>query len=185
MIGLFAFFYAFLHFSIYLGIDRFFEWDEIYKDIFERSYITVGFTAFLLLIPLAITSTKKMIRRLGKKWQSLHKLIYGIAVLGVVHFKTHSAEFERNEHEFLRVERGGDLVDDGHDLRRSSGERLVFEIDRVQNRLFAGVELSESGRSVLQIRIDRTGRIARTDAHLFVALARRIEKVSSCQKLFF
>lgn len=86
MLGLFAFFYAFLHFSIYLGIDRFFEWDEITKDIFKRPYITVGFTAFLMLIPLAITSTKKMIRRLGKKWKSLHKLIYGIAVLGVIHF---------------------------------------------------------------------------------------------------
>ena len=86
MLGLFAFFYAFLHFSIYLGIDRFFDWDEIFKDIFERPYITVGFTAFLLLIPLAITSTKKMIRRLGKKWQSLHRLIYVIVVLGVIHF---------------------------------------------------------------------------------------------------
>lgn len=86
MLGLFAFFYAFLHFSIYLVIDRFFEWDEIYKDIFKRPYITIGFSAFLLLFPLAITSTKKMIRRLGKKWQSLHRLIYTIAVLGVIHF---------------------------------------------------------------------------------------------------
>jgi len=59
MLGLFAFFYSFLHFGIYLGIDRFFEWAEIFEDIFERPYITVGFTAFILLIPLALTSTKK------------------------------------------------------------------------------------------------------------------------------
>ncbi len=86
MLGLFVFFYAFLHFSIYLAIDRFFEWDEIYKDIFERPFITVGFTAFILLIPLAVTSTKKMIRRLGKNWQKLHRLIYVIAVLAIIHF---------------------------------------------------------------------------------------------------
>ena len=86
MLGLFAFFYVFLHFGIYLGIDRFFEWQEIVEDIFERPYITVGFTAFILLIPLTVTSTKGMIRRLGKRWQKLHRLIYAIAVLGVIHF---------------------------------------------------------------------------------------------------
>lgn len=86
MLGLFAFFYAFLHFSIYLGIDRFFEWKEIIEDISKRPYITVGFTAFLLLIPLAVTSTKASIRRLGKRWTKLHRLIYVTAILGVVHF---------------------------------------------------------------------------------------------------
>ena len=86
MLGLFAFFYVFLHFSIYLGLDRFFEWQEIIKDITERPYITVGFTAFILLIPLALTSTKKSQRKLGKRWGKLHRLIYFTAILGVIHF---------------------------------------------------------------------------------------------------
>jgi sulfoxide reductase heme-binding subunit YedZ len=86
MLGLYAFFYAFLHFGIYLGIDRFFVWNEIIKDITERPYITVGFTAFILLFPLALTSTKKSIKKLGKRWQKLHRLIYVTAVLGVIHF---------------------------------------------------------------------------------------------------
>jgi len=86
MLGLFAFFYSFLHFGIYLGIDRFFEWAEIVEDIFERPYITLGFTAFVLLIPLTVTSTKNSIRRLGKNWTKLHRLIYIIATLGVIHF---------------------------------------------------------------------------------------------------
>ncbi len=86
MLGLFAFFYSFLHFSIYLGIDRFFEWAEIFEDVFERPYITVGFTAFILLIPLVFTSTKKSIIKMGKSWTKLHRLIYIIVVLGVLHF---------------------------------------------------------------------------------------------------
>ena len=86
MLGLFSFFYAFLHFGIYLGIDRFFEWPEIYEDIFERPYITIGFTAFLLLIPLVFTSTKNSIRKMGKNWIKLHRLIYIISILGVIHF---------------------------------------------------------------------------------------------------
>ncbi|KAA3612501.1 MAG: sulfoxide reductase heme-binding subunit YedZ [Calditrichaeota bacterium] len=86
MIGLFTFFYAFLHFGVYLGLDRFFEWPEIVEDISKRPFITIGFSAFILLIPLAITSTKGWIRRLGKKWKKLHYLVYLVAVLGVVHF---------------------------------------------------------------------------------------------------
>ena len=86
MLGLFAFFYVCLHFSIYLGIDRYFEWGEIVKDITARPYITVGFTAFLLLFPLAFTSTKKSMRKLGKRWVKLHRLIYIVAILGVIHF---------------------------------------------------------------------------------------------------
>ena len=70
MLGLFAFFYAFLHFSTYLVLDQFFDWDSIIKDIVKRPYITVGFPAFMLLIPLAVTSTDGMIRRLGgKRWK--------------------------------------------------------------------------------------------------------------------
>lgn len=86
MLGLYAFFYVSLHFLTYLILDQFFDWREIIQDIIERPYITVGFLAFVLLLPLAITSTKKMIHRLGKRWHKLHKLIYIIAILGVLHF---------------------------------------------------------------------------------------------------
>lgn len=87
MLGLFAFFYASLHFLTWLVIDQFFDWEAIIKDIAKRPYITVGFTAFLLLLPLAATSTNAMVRRLGAaRWQSLHRLVYVIAILGVVHF---------------------------------------------------------------------------------------------------
>jgi methionine sulfoxide reductase heme-binding subunit len=85
-IGLFAFFYATLHFSTYIGLDRFFDFSSIGEDILKRPYITVGFTAFLLLIPLALTSTKASIRRLGKRWTTLHRLVYVSAALGVLHF---------------------------------------------------------------------------------------------------
>jgi sulfoxide reductase heme-binding subunit YedZ len=86
LIGLFAFFYATLHFLIYMVLDQFFSLAAIGEDILERPYITVGFVAFVLLIPLAFTSTKKSIRRLGKRWQTLHRLVYVSAALGVLHF---------------------------------------------------------------------------------------------------
>jgi sulfoxide reductase heme-binding subunit YedZ len=86
MIGLFAFFYAFLHFLTYIWLDKFFDVHEMLQDIAKRKFITVGFTAFVLLIPLAITSTQEWVRRLGKNWQRLHKLIYVTAVLGVIHY---------------------------------------------------------------------------------------------------
>src|SRR5580700_3449188 len=87
MLGLFAFFYLCLHFTTWLALDRFFNWPQILDDISKRPYITVGFTAFLLLIPLAITSTAGWIRRLGgKRWQKLHRLIYVAAILGVIHY---------------------------------------------------------------------------------------------------
>src|SRR6202171_268305 len=87
MLGLFAFFYACLHFTTYIWLDKFFDISEMWKDIAKRKYITVGFTAFLLLIPLAVTSTAGWIRRLGgKRWQRLHRLIYVSAALGVIHY---------------------------------------------------------------------------------------------------
>ena len=87
MLGLFAFFYVLLHVSIYLVLDFFFAWDLIFDDIVERRYITAGFTGFVLLIPLAVTSTKGMIRRLGgARWRRLHRFVYGAVVAGVVHF---------------------------------------------------------------------------------------------------
>ena len=87
MLGLFAFFYASLHFTTFLWFDHFFDLAEMWKDVLKRPFITVGFIAFLLLIPLAATSTNGMIKRLGgKRWQLLHKLIYVIAPLGILHF---------------------------------------------------------------------------------------------------
>jgi sulfoxide reductase heme-binding subunit YedZ len=87
MLGLFAFFYAALHFTTFLWFDHFFDIDEMWKDVIKRPFITVGFTAFVLLVPLAVTSTNAMVRRLGgKRWQWLHRLIYLIAPLGILHF---------------------------------------------------------------------------------------------------
>jgi methionine sulfoxide reductase heme-binding subunit len=84
--GLSAFFYATIHLLIYITLDRFFEFGEIAADILQRPYITVGFLAFLLLLPLAVTSTRGWIRRLGRRWQMLHRLIYPAAALAVLHF---------------------------------------------------------------------------------------------------
>ena len=86
MLGLFTFFYVCLHFVTYIWLDQFFDPAAIVRDIIKRPFITVGFAAFLLLIPLAATSTHAMIRRLGRRWQQLHRLVYAIAILGVVHY---------------------------------------------------------------------------------------------------
>jgi len=85
-LGLFAFFYALLHFSIWMVLDLGFQLAWVWEDIVERPYITVGFTAFVLLIPLALTSTKASIRRLGRRWTKLHSLAYVSTALGTVHF---------------------------------------------------------------------------------------------------
>ena len=86
MLGLFAFFYVCLHLGVYLIFDQFFDPSAILEDIAKRPYITVGFAGFLLLIPLAVTSTNGMIKRLGRNWQRLHRLVYLIGMLGVVHY---------------------------------------------------------------------------------------------------
>lgn len=87
MLGLFAFFYVTLHFTTFLWFDHFFDLDEMIRDVVKRPFITVGFTAFVLLIPLAVTSTNGMVKRLGgKRWQWLHRAIYLIAPLGILHF---------------------------------------------------------------------------------------------------
>ena len=86
LLGLFAFFYLVLHFLTYLFLDRGLEWGTIIDDVAERPYITVGFAALLMIIPVAATSTHAMQRRLGRNWGRLHRLVYPIAVLGVVHF---------------------------------------------------------------------------------------------------
>ena len=87
MLGLFAFSYGTLHFLTYLWLDQFFDLASITKDVMKRPFITVGFTAFLLMVPLALTSTTGWIRRLGgRRWQALHRLVYGTATLGVVHY---------------------------------------------------------------------------------------------------
>ncbi len=87
MIGLFAFFYGTIHFLIYFILDRSLMFDGLWEDIVKRPYITMGFTAFVLLIPLGLTSTRGWIRRLGgKRWNLLHRLVYISAVLGVIHY---------------------------------------------------------------------------------------------------
>jgi len=87
MLGLFAFFYGTLHFLTWLVLDQFFAWEFILADIAKRPYITVGFTGFVLMIPLAITSTAGWIRRLGGRWWNrIHRLVYATGVAGVVHF---------------------------------------------------------------------------------------------------
>lgn len=86
MLGLFAFFYACLHFATYLVLDLGGFWSEIIPDILKRPFITVGFLAWLGMLPLALTSTKGMMRRLGRRWQLLHRLVYATGVLAVLHF---------------------------------------------------------------------------------------------------
>lgn len=86
MLGLFAFFYACLHFTTYIWLDQFFDLSAVLHDIAKRPFITVGFAAFVLLIPLAATSTDAMLRRLKRNWGRLHRLVYPIAALGVLHY---------------------------------------------------------------------------------------------------
>ncbi|MFA7270742.1 MAG: protein-methionine-sulfoxide reductase heme-binding subunit MsrQ [Sterolibacterium sp.] len=87
MLGLYAFFYALLHLAAYLWLDQFFDWQAIAKDILKRPFITIGMSAFVLLLPLALTSSSAMVKRLGgKRWQQLHRSIYVIAIFGVLHY---------------------------------------------------------------------------------------------------
>jgi len=87
MLGLFAFFYAALHFTTYVWLEQALDWPAIVEDILERPYITVGFTALVLLVPLAATSTNAMVRRLGgRRWKRLHQLVYVATLLGLLHF---------------------------------------------------------------------------------------------------
>ena len=86
MMGLFAFFYIFLHFLTYFVLDQSLDLAAVVEDVLERPYITLGMTALILMLPLAVTSTRGMMRRLGRRWQKLHRLVYGIGILGVWHF---------------------------------------------------------------------------------------------------
>lgn len=86
MVGLFAFFYATLHLLTWVVLDKFFDWPWMLEDIVERRFITVGMVSWALMLPLAVTSTQGMIRRLGRRWQQLHRAAYGAAVAGVVHY---------------------------------------------------------------------------------------------------
>jgi sulfoxide reductase heme-binding subunit YedZ len=90
MLGLYVFFYGTLHVTSYVWIDHFFDWPQIVGDIARRPYLTFGFFAYALMIPLAITSTNAMVRRLGgRNWQRLHRIVYLVAALGVLHFWYH------------------------------------------------------------------------------------------------
>ncbi|MFO1197208.1 MAG: protein-methionine-sulfoxide reductase heme-binding subunit MsrQ [Burkholderiaceae bacterium] len=91
MVGLYAFFYACLHFATYVWLDQWFDAGAMLRDVVKRPFITAGFTAFVLLLPLAATSTHAMMRRLGRRWGELHRLVYAVAILGVLHFAWHKA----------------------------------------------------------------------------------------------
>jgi sulfoxide reductase heme-binding subunit YedZ len=86
MLGLFVFFYATIHLLTYVGLDYRFDWEPIINDVLKKKYIFIGFSAWLLLIPLAITSSQKMIKILGRNWKKLHRLVYVIAVFGSLHY---------------------------------------------------------------------------------------------------
>ena len=86
MLGLFVFFYATVHLLTYVGLDYRFDWDPIINDVLKKKYIFIGFSAWILLIPLAITSSQKMIKILGRNWKNLHRLVYVIAVFGSLHY---------------------------------------------------------------------------------------------------
>ena len=86
MLGLFAFFYVTMHFLWYLFVDQAFNWTQLAADVVKRPFITAGFTALVLLLPLAATSTARAMRRLGRRWQRLHRLVYPAAILGCVHY---------------------------------------------------------------------------------------------------
>ena len=86
MMGLFTFFYVCLHLLAYAGLDQWFDWQAIVHDIAKHPYVLVGFSAFVLMIPLAVTSNQAMIRRLRQRWKMLHRLVYLIAILGVTHY---------------------------------------------------------------------------------------------------
>lgn len=87
MLGLFAFFYACMHFLTWVWLDQYFNWTEIVKDVVKRPFITLGFVCLVLLIPLAVTSTRGMVQRLGaRRWLRLHRLVYAVAIGGVIHY---------------------------------------------------------------------------------------------------
>ena len=86
MLGLYAFFYALLHLSSYIVLDQFFYWPEIWADMVKRPYITIGMASFLMLVPLAVTSTNTMMRRLGRNWLRLHRLVYPTAAAAIAHY---------------------------------------------------------------------------------------------------
>ena len=91
MLGLFAFFYGALHFTTYFWLDQWFDLASIARDIVKRPFITMGFAAFVLMIPLAVTSTDAMVRRLGRRWGKLHRLVYAVAVAAILHYWWHKA----------------------------------------------------------------------------------------------
>jgi sulfoxide reductase heme-binding subunit YedZ len=91
MLGLYAFFYGALHFTTYVWFDQWFDWAEILRDVVKRPFITMGFLAFVLMLPLALTSNDAMVRRLGRNWSKLHRVVYAIAIAAVLHYWWHKS----------------------------------------------------------------------------------------------
>lgn len=126
MLGLYAFFYATLHFLTYVVLDQFFAWHYILADIAKRPYITVGFSAFVLMIPLALTSSAAMVRRLGgHRWSLLHRLVYLSASLGVVHYYWKVKADTRDPLAYGAVVLALLLLRAGHAARRSLAHRAA------------------------------------------------------------
>jgi len=91
MLGLYAFFYCALHLMTYVWFDQFFEWTEMWRDVVKRPFIAAGFIGFVLMVPLAVTSNAFSMRKLGRNWHQLHKLVYLVAPAGIIHFWWHKA----------------------------------------------------------------------------------------------
>ena len=125
MLGMFAFFYACVHLTIYVVIDLGAYWSQLFADIVKRPYITVGVAAWLLLVPLAVTSTRGMMRRLGRHWQRLHRLVYVIALLAIVHFLWLVKADHREPLLYLAI--FGALMLLRIDARRASGVRKMVK----------------------------------------------------------
>ena len=143
MLGLFAFFYVSMHFLWYLFVDQAFDWRQLLADVAKRPYVTAGFTAFLLLVPLAVTSTRGAMRRLGRRWQTLHRLVYVAAILGCVHFWWQVTADTREPRVYagiLTMLRGGRLLRS----RRRKIARSVSRTSRPESRKADGGEDQDS-----------------------------------------
>ena len=151
MLGLFAFFYGSLHFTTYIWLDQFFDVAAIWRDIVKRPFITIGFAAFVLMIPLAITSTNKMMRRLGgRRWLALHRLIYISAICAVIHY-------------WWLVKR---------DLTQPAIYAAVLTVATRSSRVCADAKAAFSGENTWTIRIASIANNQRDRQNLFILPAR-------------
>ena len=133
MLGLFTFFYGCLHFTTYVWLDQWFEWPDIVRDVLKRPFITVGFAAFLLMAPLALTSTRAAMRRLGRRWQTLHRLIYAVAVLAILSAGAYGMAMSSNYN--TRPRAAEVMLDVGGDVHRVRERETVESLYALERRL--------------------------------------------------